>query len=177
MERLRTFRSSTWFAKPPGASAVTCALHGYQNSGIDIVSCTGCRAKLACIVPPSSTAADLKVIGDKFRARLTEAHDAACPWRTQTCDPTLAQFPPELSEKVAEDFARRSEALKGLLMRLGRRPRIASRLLDSSGSRAQLAHVTGETEGWGTEGSLAKLLAVTGWEPHVRIYLVDSCFA
>jgi len=37
--RLQTFKSSTWFAKPEVIGAAECARRGWENTGIDIITC------------------------------------------------------------------------------------------------------------------------------------------
>ena len=39
MRRVHSFRPITWFLKPPGADAVTCARHGWVNAGADLLAC------------------------------------------------------------------------------------------------------------------------------------------
>jgi len=37
--RLQTFRASTWFAKPDAIGAGQCARHGWENTGVDMLTC------------------------------------------------------------------------------------------------------------------------------------------
>lgn len=39
LRRLHTFKSSTWFCKPAGATPVDCARKGWINVSLDMLSC------------------------------------------------------------------------------------------------------------------------------------------
>ena len=38
-QRLRSYRSSTWFGKPQAVSALVCASRGWQNTDVDVLTC------------------------------------------------------------------------------------------------------------------------------------------
>lgn len=51
-ERARTFKTSTWFAKPPQISPLQCARFGWINTGHDRLTCTWCSTGL--LMPTSA---------------------------------------------------------------------------------------------------------------------------
>jgi len=55
LDRLRTFTSSNYFAKPIGVSPIVCAAHGWHCIQTDIVECSNCHAKVAIVFDPSFT--------------------------------------------------------------------------------------------------------------------------
>eukprot|EP00545_Synedropsis_sp_CCMP1620_P013767 CAMPEP_0119031260 /NCGR_PEP_ID=MMETSP1176-20130426/41453_1 /TAXON_ID=265551 /ORGANISM="Synedropsis recta cf, Strain CCMP1620" /LENGTH=328 /DNA_ID=CAMNT_0006987651 /DNA_START=539 /DNA_END=1525 /DNA_ORIENTATION=- len=46
LERLQSFSSQTYFAKPIGLSPILCAARGWSNIGADLLECSHCHAKL-----------------------------------------------------------------------------------------------------------------------------------
>uniref|UniRef100_F6I083 C3HC-type domain-containing protein n=1 Tax=Vitis vinifera TaxID=29760 RepID=F6I083_VITVI len=55
MQRLATFKSMTWFAKPEVVSAINCARRGWVNVDMDIIACEACGARLLFSAPSSWT--------------------------------------------------------------------------------------------------------------------------
>ncbi|CAL8460907.1 g438 [Coccomyxa elongata] len=111
LRRLHSFKSSTWFCKPPGAGPMECARRGWVNHSIDMLSCEFCGARLSLPLPTTLPPEEVTKIGREFLERLASAHDTGCPWRTSACDPSLAQFPPLDRSVVAADFAAREKAV------------------------------------------------------------------
>ncbi|BDA42042.1 probable nuclear-interacting partner of ALK at N-terminal half [Coccomyxa sp. Obi] len=111
LRRLHSFKSSTWFCKPPGAGPMECARRGWVNHSMDMLSCEFCGARLSLPLPPTLPPEEVTKIGREFSERLASAHDTGCPWVTSACDPSLAQFPPLDRSLVAADFAAREIAV------------------------------------------------------------------
>ncbi|KAI7845018.1 hypothetical protein COHA_001384 [Chlorella ohadii] len=112
--RLATFKSGTWFCKPAAIGPVECARRGWTNTGPDMLTCEFCRAKLSCLIPPDLLTEEAAAAGAAHAARLGEAHDAACPWRTGSSSLSLLQFPPLTQDAVRRDFDARCAALQRL---------------------------------------------------------------
>ena len=112
--RLQTFKSMTWFAKPEKVDARECARRGWENSGLDELTCETCRAVLK--YPAVESVECEKVVGERFEERLVLAHDATCPWRSAVCSLSLLEFPKHLScMTMVADFRSRCAALQKLL--------------------------------------------------------------
>lgn len=92
-KRLQTFRSNTWFAKPDAISPVECARRGWQNTGVDRLGCECCKAVVSCPIAPQLLPTEVKAAGERYARQLTDAHDAACPWRATCCSMSLLAFP------------------------------------------------------------------------------------
>lgn len=45
-DRLRTFKTGWWFAKPLELSPLVCARYGWHNSGPDTLKCSVCSAQI-----------------------------------------------------------------------------------------------------------------------------------
>lgn len=50
-----------------------------------------------------------------FSLKLDNGHKLLCPWIDNTCDETLAQFPPTTPQVLADQFRKRSSSLAHLL--------------------------------------------------------------
>ncbi|KAI3428218.1 hypothetical protein D9Q98_006598 [Chlorella vulgaris] len=120
--RLATFRSSTWFCKPVAISPVECARRGWTNTAADLLTCEFCKAKLSCAIPADLLPQQAQQAAERHAAKLGDAHDGACPWRTATSSLSLLQFPPLSADAVRRDF----DARCALLQRLACLPPVAS---------------------------------------------------
>lgn len=73
---LATYSSQTWFAKPAGLlDPLTCASHGWKNTGIDALECDGCGRKLAVRVSLSD--AEMANVESKKGFTVTRGADTA----------------------------------------------------------------------------------------------------
>lgn len=52
LERVRTFKISTWCADSSEISPLECARHGWINTGYDVLTCQACGSMLALKLPP-----------------------------------------------------------------------------------------------------------------------------
>lgn len=124
--RLQTFKSMTWFAKSESINARECARRGWENSGIDELTCETCRVVLKY---PTVESEDCEAaLVERFEGNLSRAHGSLCPWRSAVCSLSLLEFPKHLScSTIVADFKSRSMALKKLLCI----PPIAEQALDT----------------------------------------------
>lgn len=81
LKRVHSFRSSLWFAKPRWLSPVVCARYGWENIGVDLLQCAGCKSVLVVRTPSSFD----PVIYDACQKRLEDqlkkaAHHPCCTW-------------------------------------------------------------------------------------------------
>eukprot|EP00891_Asterochloris_glomerata_P000780 jgi/Astpho2/780/fgenesh1_pg.00016_%23_25_t len=114
LRRLRTFRATTWFCKPPAIAPIPCARRGWTNSALDMLSCEFCNSKLSFKLQPSLSHDQVQKAAEQFAARLETAHEEACPWRQRPCSPGMAQFPPLAARAVQADYAARLADLQRL---------------------------------------------------------------
>ncbi|KAK9834495.1 hypothetical protein WJX74_002926 [Apatococcus lobatus] len=80
--RLHTYKVGTWFCKPEVAGPLACALRGWINTGVDLISCEVCRAKLSLPIPSLLSHDDIQKLAEAFAAKLMSAHAETCIWRT-----------------------------------------------------------------------------------------------
>lgn len=81
LERLLTYKPSTWFAKPAALSPTDCASRGWVNSRLNTLDCVSCRAKLVCLLPASLRGAMLDNAVTHYESMLFTAHKTGCFWR------------------------------------------------------------------------------------------------
>ncbi|KAI8106467.1 hypothetical protein M9435_001011 [Picochlorum sp. BPE23] len=119
--RLQTFKSLTWFAKPPKINAQECARRGWENTGMDELTCETCRSVIKFPVSFQDDSFDvepdqMRNVVDSFEKKLTEAHETLCPWRSSVCCLSLFEFPRHLPQAtIAADFKSRCTVLRRLL--------------------------------------------------------------
>ncbi|XP_052180573.1 uncharacterized protein LOC127793860 [Diospyros lotus] len=192
MRRLATFKSMTWFAKPQVASPVNCARRGWINVDVDTIACEACGTRLYFSTPSSWAHHQAEKAALVFSLKLDNGHKPLCPWTDNSCDDTLAQFPPTTTLILVDEYKKRSSALMHLLAL----PVISSSVIDYMRS-PQLEHFlqgssiiggsnesadTYQIENPGNEVDMdssvsyyqaQKLISLCGWEPRLLPYIVD----
>lgn len=191
-KRLATFKSMTWFAKPQAVSALNCARRGWINIDIDIIGCESCGARLLFSTPQSWTLQQVEKAAKVFSLKLDSGHKLLCPWVDNTCDESLAQFPPKPTDVLVEDFKYRCSAL----LQLSALPIISPSSIDcirnsqleeflrgSAGmDKDESNNPCGRPSSESVSGTSAsyyqaqKLISLFGWEPHSLPYIVDCKF-
>ena len=117
IERVRSFRSSSWFAKPCWLSPVICARYGWINVDIDLLRCVGCQSVLVVRAPSSFDPAIYNACQKRLEEQLKQAaHHPCCTW--PGC-PTpevliLAHGNSSSQAAVAEDFINKALLLYSL---------------------------------------------------------------
>ncbi|XP_031372217.1 uncharacterized protein LOC116187574 isoform X1 [Punica granatum] len=192
LRRLATFKSMTWFAKPQVVSAVNCARRGWVNVDTDTIGCEACGARVFFSTSSSWSREQVEKAALVFSLKLDNGHKLLCPWMDNSCDETLAQFPPTPPPVLADQFRERSSLLAHLLalpvisslaIELMRSPQLGQFLQQSS--KLEYGHISPEipsTEyqenGCDAESShlyyqALKLISLCGWEPRVLPYVFD----
>ncbi|KZV21716.1 hypothetical protein F511_02874 [Dorcoceras hygrometricum] len=170
-QRLSTFKSMTWFAKPQVVSPVNCARRGWINVDIDIIA-----FEKAALV---------------FSLKLESGHKLLCPWMNSACSEELAQFPTMSRDALIEDYKKRYDSLSQLpdlpmISPLAvdnmRNPMLKDFLREFPTSMHLLPDETSREDCVFDEpGSISsvsfyqaqKLISLCGWEPHMLPYIVD----
>lgn len=91
--RLKTFKASTWFAKPDAISPQECARRGWENSEVDEITCESCKAVVSCPIPTQLLPDEAHKTAERYAKQISEAHAVACPWRSAACSNSLLHFP------------------------------------------------------------------------------------
>lgn len=96
----RTYKSSTWFAKPSIISPLCCARYGWINISSDTLKCVSCNKEITHERGLAPTPNMLTSLGDysgeEFAEKLITAHDPrACGWINDDQTPISYNFSPE----------------------------------------------------------------------------------
>lgn len=114
IKRVRSFKSSSWFAKPRWLSPVLCARYGWVNDDVDLLHCVGCQSVLVVRSPSSFDPAIYDACKKRLEDQLKQAaHHPCCTW--PSC-PTpaviiLAHSTSSSQAVVAEDFINKAQLL------------------------------------------------------------------
>ncbi|RDX78048.1 NIPA-like protein, partial [Mucuna pruriens] len=191
MRRLATFKSMSWFAKPKIVSAVNCASRGWINVDIDTIACEACGARLLFSTSASWNQQQVEKAALVFSLKLDNGHKLLCPWIDNSCNETLARFPPTTPPILVDNFRERSFAL----LQLSALPRISSSTIDYMQSQSPLLEEflaqslmleygsgSAENSGIGDVSSqeelklyyqAQKIISLCGWKLRPLPYVVD----
>ncbi|WRX27761.1 Protein kinase domain - like 10 [Theobroma cacao] len=111
LRRLATFKPINWFGKPKVASSLACAQRGWMNIDVDKIACETCGACLHFASSPSWAASEAEDAGVAFSKQLDVGHKVACPWRGNSCQESLVQFPPAPQSALIAGYKDRCDGL------------------------------------------------------------------
>ena len=109
--RLRTYKASTWFAKPHPLTPMLCARHGWSNTGPDLLSCSRCGASLCFEVDPALPLAAAGALAERYRGQLLTGHGKGCVYAHVPDASTYEEV--DEGECGADEVGRREEGVKG----------------------------------------------------------------
>ncbi|KAG0478843.1 hypothetical protein HPP92_013562 [Vanilla planifolia] len=188
LRRLATFKPSNWFAKPKGASSLSCARKGWVNVDIDKIECESCGSYLTLATSSTCT----PTVGD-FAEKLDSGHSISCQWRGNCCADSLVQFPPSSPSALIGGYKDRCDGLlqfpslpviasSGIeTMKLSRNAQIDHFLLQSQFSSGELGFKADNMpvceisrEDALCPHTLAqKFISLCGWEPRWVPHVLD----
>ncbi|KFK36054.1 hypothetical protein AALP_AA4G071800 [Arabis alpina] len=192
MRRLATFKSMTWFAKPQVISAVNCARRGWVNNETDTIACESCGAHLYFSAPASWSKQQVEKAALVFSLQLDNGHKLLCPWKENSCEETLFEFPSMTPQDLVDRHEERSEALLQVLslpvispsaieyMRSSDLEEFLNRPIapasgdtsaEFSQTRSLINHVGASPAQLFYQAQ--KLISLCGWEPRALPYIVD----
>ena len=182
--RLATFKTGTWFAKPPSMAPVPCARRGWANVASDTIECESCGARVILKIPEKATREEAAKIAAKVFATLDSKHKRECAWKGTTCPMSLARFPRVSDAELRQEFENRRNRLSSA-SHLPKTTTVAAMLEGAGGGG--VSHVSGVSkmnkvgvhvgappgaakrieelvEGAGEAAETATLLALCGWD-------------
>lgn len=122
--RVRTFKPSSWFAKPRIISALQCARCGWTNTAPDVISCATCEVSLThasgnpiltfSYVPQLIFPLD-DASGKSLYALMTRAHKDHCGWKDNFSPTSFLSFPDTSLETLTDNFITRLQRILRLL--------------------------------------------------------------
>jgi len=82
-ERLRSFTTLTYFAKPDTVSPLICARFGWKNVAPDVIQCAHCNAAICISFSPKLSTKTKHDLSLKYQQMLATSHHKKCMWK---CD-------------------------------------------------------------------------------------------
>ena len=102
LERLSTFTSMTWFAKPTLVSALECARCRWVNEGQDKLTCVFCQVQLWHYYDDYN--------GSRLSALLTTSHTPNCGWANNFSPLNFKQHPITSEEQLRDEYCVRFQS-------------------------------------------------------------------
>jgi len=87
--RVKTFGQVKWFGMPVEIGPYECARHGWTCIGQNYITCTHCQASLSVNLN-NHYGIQLDQLVKHFQDKLSTAHQADCPWRSNPSPPEIA---------------------------------------------------------------------------------------
>ncbi|CAE6381908.1 unnamed protein product [Rhizoctonia solani] len=120
LERLSTFKLSTYRDKPAAIDAVAAARCGWRNEGgRDRLACNVCGSAWIVGNATGMTREAASALIARHVTSLVQNHKNSCPWRLRQCDPSIYRLPLKGSSALVRDITKRAASL----------PRTAERVL------------------------------------------------
>lgn len=175
LERVKTFTSTNWAAKPFELSPLLCARYGWCNDHPDQLRCVTCNAKIYAGIPDDWDSSAYAEICTKLQNELQIGHEKLCPWPHNPCPPSFLSLPAHSVEqwkqivKVAFDNL---VELRSYLPELNEDEIASMKVLNNSCIEDLLSNIFkygGDHDGEALQGKVACILAVTGWTASMPI--------
>lgn len=169
LQRVKTFTTNNWAAKPLELSPLHCAQYGWSNTHLDQLECVTCRATLYAGIPDEWDSSAYTEICNKLQSDLQIGHKQLCPWPNNPCPRSFLTLPSYTGEQWKEEII---VAFKGLIQLKFNLPELcedevaAMKVLDNSCIEALMSTIfkhNSDCDDEALQGKVACILAVTGW--------------
>ncbi|KAK3601732.1 hypothetical protein CHS0354_016094 [Potamilus streckersoni] len=110
-DRVDSYSSLTWLAKPLEFSPLVCARYGWKNIEEDLLQCVNCQAYLSGELPCAADSIVYQESCKHLRNRLTTAHEKLCVWSTNPNPDYFSKVVLYNRKELLADFLRRLESL------------------------------------------------------------------
>ncbi|CAE6416321.1 unnamed protein product [Rhizoctonia solani] len=181
LERLATFKLSTYRDKPAAIDAVAAARCGWRNEGgRDRLACNVCGAAWIVGNATGMTREAASALIARHVTSLVQNHKNSCPWRLRQCDPSIYRLPLRGSSALVRDITKRAASLPRTVERVLIKHPLSGPELDalstavagvevSQDDTAPFDSATQITPSHYTGADLSQnaiILALFGWEQH-----------
>lgn len=181
LERLSTFKLSTYRDKPAAIDAVAAARCGWRNEGgKDRLACNVCGAAWIVGNATGMTREAASALVARHVTSLIQNHKNSCPWRLRQCDPSIYRLPLKGSSALVRDITKRAASLPRAVERVSLKHPLSGPELEvlsaamagvevSQDDTAPFDSATQITPSHYTGADLsqnATILALFGWEQH-----------
>ncbi|KAK7060425.1 hypothetical protein VNI00_001190 [Paramarasmius palmivorus] len=178
LNRLSTFKLSTYANKPPQIDAVAAAKCGWINDGKDRLVCGICNVSWVVANKDGMSRDAANTLIEKQRVSLVEAHKNGCPWKTRQCDDLIYRIPLQSSAFTVRELKINAMALDHLVQSVEiKHPLTPNQVasLESIISSVDVSHGEEEPIGEASSGmashapdnpsTTAILVSLFGWTP------------
>ncbi|XP_066930142.1 uncharacterized protein [Clytia hemisphaerica] len=169
LERVKTFTTTNWAAKPNELSPLKCAQYGWCNEELDQLRCVTCSATIFAGMPDDWDSSAYSDICNEIKDKLKIGHQKLCPWPQNPCPPSFLSLPSRSAQQwkmeIRSAFCGLLE-LKGNLPELNEDTVASMKSLDNSCIEKLLTNVfrhSCDTDDEVLQAKVACILAVTGW--------------
>lgn len=119
LERLGTFKLSTYRDKPAAIDAVAASRCGWRNEGgKDRLACNVCGAAWIVGNTTGMTREAASALIARHVTSLVQNHKTSCPWRLRQCDPSIYRLPLKGSSALIRDIVKRATSLSRTVERV-----------------------------------------------------------
>ncbi|KAF9268188.1 zf-C3HC-domain-containing protein [Marasmius fiardii PR-910] len=115
LNRLSTFKLSTYANKPPQIDAVAASKCGWINDGKDRLVCGICGVSWVVTGREGMTREAANALIEKQRVSLVESHKTGCPWKTRQCDDLIYRIPLQSPATTVRDLKEKATILDPIL--------------------------------------------------------------
>jgi len=175
LERVKTFTTNNWAAKPIELSPLHCAQYGWSNTHLDHLECVTCRATLYAGIPDEWDASAYAEICNKLQSDLQIGHKQLCPWPKNPCPRSFLALPCYTADQWKKEVIAAFESLvllKSNLPELCEDEVAAMKVLDNTCMEALLSTIfkySGESDDEALQGKVGCILSITGWSANKPI--------
>ncbi|KAJ1307550.1 hypothetical protein OPQ81_001647 [Rhizoctonia solani] len=181
LERLSTYKLSTYRDKPAAIDAVAAARCGWRNEGgKDRLACNVCGAAWIVGNATGMTREAASALIARHVTSLVQNHKSSCPWRLRQCDPSIYRLPLKGSSALVRDITKRADSLPRAVERVSLKHPLSEPELDALSAAVASVEVSQEdtapfdsatqiTPSHYTGAGLSRnaiILAMFGWEQH-----------
>eukprot|EP00794_Sanderia_malayensis_P006100 gene6100-6804_t len=185
LDRIKTFSSVTWVAKPLELSPMQCARYGWINDENDHLQCTTCNATVFAAFPDQWDSETYKEMCSHLQSKLITGHDKLCPWPENCCPISFMNLPYQSREQWTSFLM---NSFSGLLMLGKEMPLLNEDALEDMGlaergviqELLEIVHHQTTTDEENLFARTAVALAICGWKTCDRAkdnvtILCESC--
>ncbi|CAB4012914.1 nuclear-interacting partner of ALK-like [Paramuricea clavata] len=104
--------------KPLYLSPQHCALYGWENRDVDLLTCVSCKATLDGMIGTEWDTDTYNSTCTKLRSSIINGHSKFCPWKETPCPESFLSLPVRTSQEWKasfEDVCRNLLSLEGNL--------------------------------------------------------------
>ncbi|KAI0084054.1 C3HC zinc finger-like-domain-containing protein [Irpex rosettiformis] len=104
LQRLATYKLTTYANKPPAIDAVAAAKCGWVNDGKDRLVCGICNVSWVLAGKEGMNRDAANALVEKQRVQLVDMHKDGCPWKMRQCEASIYRVPLQTPAATAKEL-------------------------------------------------------------------------